>query len=239
MRFPNHLEALEECRDCKLKCDGFFCQLSPAASQAFENIKLTGVYPKGAALFFETQAPRGVYLVCRGRVKLSVCSSDGRVLILRIAGPGELLGLSATISNLPYKATAEVLEPCQVSFIKKEEFLRFLSEHAEACLKIAQLLSHNYHTAYMQVRSLGLSNSALEKLAKLLLEWCEGSGKGTPQGIRLKLGLTHEEIAEMIGTSRETVSRLLSELRVRRAICTQGSTLIVRDKAALESLMSY
>lgn len=239
MRLPYNLESMAECQDCKLKSSGFFCQLSPAALKAFEDLKLTGVYPKGATLFFEGDNPRGVYLLCRGRVKLSVSSADGRVLILRIAGPGELLGLSATVSDLPYKATAEALEPCQVSFIRKGEFLGFLREHGEACFKIAQLLSRNYHAAYMQIRSLGLSNSALEKLAKLLLEWCAGSGKGTEQGIRLKVGLTHEEIAEMIGTSRETVSRLFSELKGRQTIYTQGSTLIVRDKAALESLMSF
>jgi CRP/FNR family transcriptional regulator, cyclic AMP receptor protein len=239
MRLSSHLEVMQECGDCQLKSSAFFCQLSPGAVKAFEDVKLAGVYPRGATLFFEGENPRGVYLLCRGRVKLSVCSADGRVLILRIAGPGELLGLSAAVSDLPYKATAEAIEPCQVSFVRKEEFLRFLGEHAEACFKIAQLLSRNYHAAYMQIRSLGLSNSALEKLAKLLLDWCDGSGKGTEQGIRLKLGLTHEEIAEMIGSSRETVSRLFSELKVRQTICTQGSTLIVRDKAALESLMSF
>ena len=239
MRLNHHREAMEDCQDCKLKCPGFFCQLSPDALKAFEAIKLAGVYPKGAALFFEGQSPRGVYLLCRGRVKLSVCSADGRVLILRIIEPGELLGLSAAVSDLPYKSTAEAIEPCQVSFVRREDFLRYLGEHGEVCFKIAELLSRNYHAACMQIRSLGLSNSALEKLAKLLLEWCDGSGKGTDQGIRLKVGLTHEEIAEMIGTSRETVSRLFSELKGRQTICTQGSTLIVRDKAALESLMSF
>nr|MDQ3820993.1 Crp/Fnr family transcriptional regulator [Acidobacteriota bacterium] len=204
--------------------------------QGLESIKLTNIYPKGAVLFFEGQSPRGVYMLCQGRVKLSVCSADGKQLILRIVEPGEMLGLSATVSNLQYKATAETLETCQVNFIKKEDFLRFLNEHGEACFKVAQHLSQNYHTAYVQIRSLGLSSSAMEKLTRLLLEWCDSGGMRTEQGIRLKLGLTHEEIARMIGTSRETVSRLFSELKNRQTINLKGSNLIVRDRAALESI---
>jgi CRP/FNR family transcriptional regulator len=236
MRFPNSLQATENCQDCKLHSEGFFCRLSHDSLQALESIKLTNVYPKGAMLFSEGQSPRGVYMLCQGRVKLSVCSADGKMLILRIVEPGEMLGLSATVSDLLYKATAETLETCQVNFIKKDDFLRFLREHGEACFRVAQHLSQNYQTAYVQIRSLGLSHSALEKLAGLLLEWCSSRGTDTEQGIRLKLGLTHEEIAMMIGTSRETVSRLFSELKSRETIHLKGSTLIIRDKAALEAI---
>jgi CRP/FNR family transcriptional regulator len=236
MRFHNGLQPIENCRDCELHSEGFFCHLSQDAVQALESIKLTNVYPKGAVLFFEGQSPRGVHMLCQGRVKLSICSAEGKMLILRIAKPGEMLGLSATVSDLLYKATAETLETCQVNFIKKDDFLRFLREHGEACFRVAQHLSQNYHTAYVQIRSLGLSQSALEKLARLLLDWCHGSGTIMEQGIRLKLGLTHEEIAEMIGTSRETVSRLFSELKGRETIHLKGSTLIIRDKAALEAI---
>jgi CRP/FNR family cyclic AMP-dependent transcriptional regulator len=236
MRFPSSLQAIENCKDCELQSEGFFCQLSDDALRALESIKLTNTYPKGAVLFFEGQSPRGVFMLCRGRVKLSVCSAEGKGLILRITEPGEMLGLSAVVSDLLYKATAETLEACQVNFIRKDDFLCFLREHTEACFRVAQHLSRNYHTAYVQIRSLGLSHSALEKLARLLLDWCRGSGTQTEHGIRLKLGLTHEEIAKMIGTSRETVSRLFSELKGRETIRLKGSTLIVRDIAALEAI---
>lgn len=238
MRFHNGLQAIENCQDCELHSEGFFCHLSQASLQALESIMLTNVYPKGAVLFFEGQSPRGVYMLCQGRVKLSICSADGKMMILRIAEPGEMLGLSATVSNLLYKATAETLESCQVNFIKKDDFLRFLRDHGEACFRVAQHLSQNYHTAYVQIRSLGLSHSAMEKLARLLLDWCQGGGTGMEQGIRLKLGLTHEEIARMIGTSRETVSRLFSELKGRDTIHLKGSTLIIRNKAALEAIIN-
>ncbi len=236
MRSPHGLEAVESCQDCVLRSESFFCNLSKDGLQAFESIKLTTLYPKGAVLFVEGQTPRGVYMLCQGRVKLSVCSADGKMLILRVSEPGEILGLSATVSDLLYKATAETVEPCQINFIRKDDFLRFLREHGEACFRVAQHLSQNYHTAYVQIRSLGLSHSAMEKLARLLLDWCNGNSRNTEQGIRLKLALTHEEIARMIGTSRETVSRLFSDLKGRQTIYLKGSTLIVRDRAALEAI---
>jgi len=227
---------VESCLDCRLRREGFFCNLSPEALQAFEAIKHTNLYTKGALLFVEGQVARGIYLLCQGRVKLSICSRSGKVRILRIAEEGEALGLSAMVSGTPYEVTAETLELCQISFVKKEDFLRFLHTYANASFRAAQHLSHIYHDAYVQIRSLKLSTSAAEKLAKLLLAWCGTSGKETEQGIYLKLTLTHEEIAEMIVTSRETVSRLLGEFKSKQIIDVKGSNLVVRDKGALEAL---
>src|SRR5712692_8425012 len=113
MHSPYGLDLVERCRNCKLKSDGFFCDLSPAALKAFEGIKYTTAYPEGAVLFVEGQPPRGVFMLCKGRVKLSITSSEGKTIILRLAQPGELLGLNAAVSGNPYQATAEMLEPCQ------------------------------------------------------------------------------------------------------------------------------
>src|SRR5207248_11023217 len=130
----------------------------------------------------------------------------------------EVLGLSATISGRPYMATAETLVPCQVNFIKREDFLRFLSEHHLACLRVAEHLSQNCYTANEQVRSLGLSHTAAEKLAKLILEWFTRDGKPSDRGIQLKLTLTHEEIAQLIGLSLESVPRLLSHFKIMQLL---------------------
>jgi CRP/FNR family transcriptional regulator len=237
MKSPYGLEIIESCVTCELRADRLFCNLSLPVLQAFEAIKYATVYPKGAMLFVEGQSPRGIFVMCNGRVKLSTCSSDGKTIITQIAGPGEVIGLSATISGRAYEVTAETLAPCQVNFVRREDFLRFLAENSEAALRVATHLSNYYHIAYEQVRSLGLARSAPAKLAKLLLEWCDGDGKMTDQGIRLKVLLTHEEIAQMIGSSRETVTRMLAELRAREIIEQKGSSLFVRDRSALESLV--
>jgi CRP/FNR family transcriptional regulator, cyclic AMP receptor protein len=233
---PYGLDIIESCLACKMRADNIFCDLPPNALQSFEQIKYATAYPKGAVLFVEGQAPRGIFVLCKGRVKLSICSTDGKTLILKIAEAGEVLGLSATVSGKPYELTAETIDPCQINFVKREEFLRFLREHSDACFRVAEQLSDKYNTACREIRSLGLSHSASEKLAKLLLEWSIKNGEAAKQEPRIKLALTHEEIAQMIGTSRETVTRLFAELKKRQIVQAKGSTLLIRNKAALKAL---
>ena len=238
MRAPYGLEIIENCLACKQRAERIFCDLSDEALRDFDTINYPTTFPKGAMLFVEGQSSRGIFVLCAGRVKLSTCSSDGKTLITQIAEPGELLGLSATISGRPYEVTGETIDPCSVKFVRREDFLDFLRRHGEACLRVAQLLSNNYINAYEQVRSLGLSHTATEKLARLLLEWGARNGAETEQGIRLKVTLTHEEIAQIIGSSRETVTRLFGDLKSKHMIEVRGATLLIRDKSALEALVN-
>jgi CRP/FNR family transcriptional regulator len=235
---PYGLDIIEDCLSCKMRAEHIFCDLPPNALHSFEAIKYATAYPKGAVLFVEGQGPRGIFVLCKGRVKLSICSTDGKTLILKIAEPGEVLGLSATVSGKTYELTAETIDPCQVNFVKREDFLRFLKEHSDACFRVAEQLSDKYNTACREIRSLGLSHSAAEKLAKLLLEWSSKSGESNKQEPRVRLSLTHEEIAQMIGTSRETVTRLFAELKKRQIVLSRGATLVIRNKAALRALAS-
>ena len=238
MHSPYGLEVSDSCVDCRTRSDKHFCDFDAELLKSFETLKYATVFPKGAVLFVEGQSPRGVFMLCSGRVKLTTCSSDGKAVITRIAEGGEVLGLSATVSGRPYMATAETLIPCQVNFIRREDFLRFLKENGTACLRVSEHLSNNYHNAFEQVRSLGLSHSASEKLAKLILEWCANSGTENEKGISLKLTLTHEEISQIIGASRETVTRLLGDFKNKQIILIKGSTLIVRNKPALVAMVS-
>ena len=235
---PYGLDIIESCLTCKTRTERLFCDLPAPALQAFESIKYATAYPKGAVLFVEGQAPRGIFVLCKGRVKLSICATDGKTLIVKIAEPGEVLGLSASVSGKPYELTAETIDPCQVNFVKRDDFLRFLREHSDACFKVAEQLSEKYNTACHEVRSLGLSHSAGEKLAKLLMEWSSKNGESNKLEPRLKLALTHEEIAQMIGTSRETVTRLFADLKKRQIVQAKGSTLIIRNKGALKLIAS-
>ena len=236
MDSPYGLPIIENCLICSLRSERFFCDLPQAALGAFEKIKYSSAVPQGAVLFVEGQTARGLYVLCRGRVKLSTTSREGKTLILRIAEPGEVLGLHATVSGKPYELTAETLQPSQLNFVKREDFLRFLQEHGDACLHAAQHLSQNCQSAYEMIRSLGLSHSVTEKMARLLLEWSE-QAESTKEGIRIKLALTHEEIAQLIGTSRETVTRVLGDFRKQQIAQLRGSTLLIRNKAALEKLV--
>jgi len=239
MLSPYGMEIVESCITCKLRSDRIFCDLPENALQAFENIKYATAYPQGAVLFVEGQLPRGIFVLCKGSVKLSINSPSGRTVIVKLAEPGEVLGLSATISGKPYEVTAETIDPCQVNFVKREDFLRFLKDDVESCFRVAEQLSEKYHNACKEAGALGLSHSAAEKLAKLLLEWSLKNGEAAKAEPRLKLRLTHEEIAQMIGTSRETVTRLFAELKKRQILQAKGSTLVIRNTGALRELANH
>lgn len=233
MGSPNSSQLIESDGNSGSNREGFFSKLPEETVKAFGRIKFVGRYPKGAVLFVEQEAPQGVFILSNGRVKLSVTSSDGRTVILRIVEPGEVLGLHAAVLGEPYEATAETLEPCEADIVRREDFLRFLRENPEASLRAAQQLSQNYHVACEQVRSLGLAHSAMGKLAGFLL-LCAAKGQNTRQGTRVLLTLTHEEIGQMIGLSRETVTRTMGHLRRRQFVATKGATCVIQNKNALE-----
>lgn len=242
MKGLNNLKVQQKCNGCQAPSGGFFCNLKEATRQSLETLKISNLYPRGSVLFAEGQPAQGVYILCQGRIKLSTCSRDGKVIILQIAAAGEVLGLSAVISGSDYEATAEVIEPCQISFIRKADFLWLLQQNTDACLNAVKQLSQNYQTAHMQICSLGLSSSVADKLAKLFLGWCGMNGNGDVYSyngsgaVHLKVHYTHEEIAEMIGTSRETVSRLLKNFRERKLISLKGSDLVIHDRRRLETI---
>jgi CRP/FNR family transcriptional regulator, cyclic AMP receptor protein len=236
MRAPYGLTILDNCVTCPIREERLFCNLSLPAVQKLNEIKSTAVYPKSAMLFIEGQQPRGVFVLCTGKAKLSTSSSEGKTIIIKISEPGDVLGLNATISNRPYEVTAEMIEPGQANFITRDALLHFLREHGEVALRVAEQLSQNYYTAYEEIRTLGLASSPSEKFAKLLLSWDSGK-KQTNGSKQIKLTLTHEEIAEMIGTTRETVSRLFSDFKKKQLLQLKGSNLVIRNKPALEKLV--
>jgi len=236
-RTPYGLEIIENCLSCPHREERLFCNLPEPAIRALAAITSSAAYPKGATLFVEGQPARGVFILCSGRVKLSTSSADGKTLILRIAEPGEVLGLPATVTGTCYELTADVIEPAQANFIPRNDFLSFLRDNGEAALRVAQQLGETYHSAISEMRTIGLSHSAAEKLARFILEWAANYPEEKGQ-VRIKLTLTHEEIAQMIGSSRETVTRLLADFRKKQLLQVVGSTLVIKNKTALESIVS-
>ena len=234
MRFLDDFKAQNKCGECSRRDAGYFCNFSQTTLQQFQAIKITNSYPKGSRLFVEGQALDGVFMLCRGRVKLTTHSRNGKSLILRIALPGEVLGLSAASSGTVSESTAEVIETCQVNFVLKSEFRRFLEHNADAGMNALHQLSTQYKKAHMQIRSLGLSACVADKLATLLLEWSK-SEPSNDGAVHLNNTFSHEEIAEMIGTSRETVTRILKDFRVRDLISIKGPNLYIRNMRNLEA----
>lgn len=211
--------------------------LSPLhAIPGFDRLSQKQIYPKGSALLAEGQAPRGVFVLCAGRAKLSFTSAQGKKLIVRIAGPGDVLGLHATLAGHPYEATAETLSPSRVDFISRENLFLLLDRNKLSGLSLAVAISNEFTEFIEHARLLLLSDSATERLAKLLLRLGEEFGERTTTGIRLQTSLTHEEIAQMIGSSRETVTRVLGEFKRKRIISFSDSAIVLHNLTDLDSV---
>lgn len=233
MNSPYGLPA--ECLTCPVRSDNFFCALSKESLEVFNQIKHATVSPENAVIFVQGQIPRGIFMLCQGQAKLSTTSEGGKTIILRIAQAGEVLGLDTVILGKPYELTAETMQPCLMNFVNREDFLKFLRTHGDACLNAARQISRDCRDAYDAVRSFGLSHSISERVAKFLL--ASATDRRATNGVlRSTLSLTHEQIAQLVGTTRETITRTLSDFKKKDIVELKGSTLIIHNKSALERL---
>lgn len=234
MKAPYNLEIVDNCSECTHTNPSFFCALSQPVLQSIDLISHKSILPAGAILFVEGQAPRGMFILCSGKVNLSTTSREGKILILRTAVAGETLGLSASITGMGYETTAETSTPCHLCFIDKKHLVELMEAHSEMCFHTAQCLSRDYQSAYRDIHDLVLTRSSAGKLARLLLN--QTSIHAPELGTRVHAPMTHEEMGQRIGASRETVTRLLTNLRRKQLIRVDGSTLVIRDRIALEAL---
>ena len=231
---PSHLgfKLIENCLTCPVRHERLFCDLPEEAVSQLNAIKGTAFYPKGTFLCLEGQMPRGIFVLCNGRAKITASGANGKTIILGFAAPGEILGLSAVVSNKPYEVTVETLEPTQANFIARTEFLDFMKMFPDVGMHVAQQLTQTCQAAFEEIRSLGLSHSVPERFARLLLQWAD-----TPSFARreksgetvLKIASTQEEMAQMIGTSRETVSRIIRDFKKKGLLRVKGATWTIPD----------
>jgi CRP/FNR family transcriptional regulator, cyclic AMP receptor protein len=229
------LNIIESCMGCKVSRESFFCRFSPAVLRSVDEASHHTIMPARALLFVEGQAPRGVFLLCSGVVKLSKTSKEGRVLILKQAEAGDVLGLSAAIPGTNYEMTAETASACQLDFIGRQDLMNLLQSQSEVGVHAALWLSREFQSAYRDIHELVLARSSSGKLARLLLA-CAPPGLRPLEELHLPSAMTHEEMAQRIGSSRETVTRVLSALKKKKLIRLEGATLVIRDRTGLEAL---
>ena len=213
----------------------FLARLDRRCLARFKATTLGSSYASGAVLFAEEHRADGVYVILEGRAKLSVSSRNGKSLALGFFGPGTVLGLESAILGWPYIATAEIVEPAKAAFMTRRDLLRHLGRSEGAALEAAGLVSETCYFLLSRIKANELSESAQEKLVQFLL--AVQPGRPGPDGeTRLKLDLSQEAIGQMIGTSRETVARLLARLKKRGVLDWGRSKIIIRDWGALEKL---
>ena len=233
MSSPYGLKIVQSCSAPLSRKGEVFCESLASSLKVLDTIIPPVAYPKGAVLFMEGQVASGIFAVCSGQVKLSTSSLEGKAIILKIAEAGELLGLPATLSGRPYEVTAEVSELARVNFVPRASFLRFLQANPAAVIQVAQFLTDSHYAGHEVIQSLGLSRSAAEKLARFFLGWSANHAHGQDH---LRIALTHEEIGEVIGVSRETVTRLLTIFKKKNVLTVKGAMVNICNRAALQNL---
>lgn len=225
----------DRCTECGHRTLRLFCNLGEDALQRLDAIGMRVALPGRAVLFTESQPASGVFVVCEGQLKLSTTSREGRVMILRLAGPGDVLGLSAALNDVQNEVTAETLEPTILKSIRRNDFMEFLQTHVEVGEKTSQVMAKEYREVFLDVRRLALSGSASGRLARLMLDWANTAACGKPE-LRFTMALTHEELASMAGTSRETVTRLLNQFERDGLIRRRGSSITLLDPDRMDLL---
>lgn len=236
MRSPYGLEIVENCQLCKLRARRVFCDLPRPTLNALQHLGFATACPKGSVLVAQGQPAREVAVVCVGHVKISTASQTGKRICLGIAGPGTVLGLSAAISGTPHQVWIEALEPCQLRIIKTDRFLRLLRKDHAACFAAVTCLSNEVRKMHSCLRLFGLTHSAAERLARVLVQWEIREDDEPKTKLRLKFSLTHQELAEILGVARETVTRLLTSFEQKQLIRCRGTTLVIEDERTLRAL---
>jgi CRP/FNR family cyclic AMP-dependent transcriptional regulator len=234
MGLPCHLAISNNCLSCNLRQASDFRNLPQPLMGEFNAIGHLTLYPRNSTLFMEGQRPRGVYIACSGRSKLSVAARDGTTIILKIAGNRQMLGLSAVVTGGPSMVTVTIIKKCQIKFIERDGFLRLIERNSHAALACAKMLAQEIATSFDDVYELLLARSSTEKLARLLLSWV--SDKPDNRELRVSTEFTHQEIAQMIGSSRETVTRLLGDMKRKELMRVDGATLVIPNRIALQAI---
>jgi len=236
MGAPRRIAVPRDCLTCTLRQNGDFCNLPQPLMSVFNGIGHLTLYPANATLLTEGEKPRGVYIACAGRLKMSIRARDGRTFILKIVGDRQVLGLSAIMSESPSPITVTTIEMCQIKFVERDSFIRLLESDGRGAMACATMLADEVTSSFDDVYELLLARSSTEKLARLLLSWVANEPRN--RELRVATEFTHEEMSQMIGSSRETVTRLLCDMRRKDLIRFEGATLVIPNRVALQAVAS-
>ena len=198
--------------------------------------RLNSLHGRGRVLFAEGELARGAYILRTGRATVSITSSEGRVVMLRLAQAGHVLGLNSALRNGTYDTTVKTLEPCRTDFIPRVELIELMQQSQAGAQAVLNLLSGELTELTDRAKLLLLPQTVRGRLAKLLLEWTNGHSSDASHTVRLHKVFTHEEMAQMICSSRETVTRLLASLSKQQVIRVTTDSILICDRLALEKL---
>jgi len=223
-----------DCEHCQSKDKGIFCQLEQAALIDVGHNKVMNSYKKGQTIFFQGNPPFGLYCINSGKIKVSKLGNDGKESIIRIAGPGDVLGHRSLFSDENYTATATVIEDSAICFLDKKFIYKAVEQEPTVALNLIQKLSKEMGQAEAKSAAMSQKN-VRERLAELLLMLKKTYGIQEGNRWRLDIKLTREEMASMVGTANETIIRFISEFKEQGLIEQEGKIIyIVNEELLLE-----
>lgn len=225
-----------EDRMTKLASQPIFQKLNPTELQAVGAKVFDRNYRKGMIIFLEGEPGDNFYIVYSGKVKIIVTSEDGQEKILQIAQQGDIIGEVAAFDSGPYPVTAEVLEDSTIGMVPVTEMLKLVREYPAISLNLLKVMSKKLRQLQRQVKNLALKD-AYGRLASRLFKLARDHGSTSPQGITINVALTHQDLANFIGTSRETVSRILREFEKAKVISIRKQFITILDNNKLKEWM--
>ncbi len=200
------------CSTCPARVGSIFRDVSPGHLVQLNQAKTTNQYRRGQTLFYEGNPSHGLFCIAAGQINLMKNGSDGKEVMLRLVGKGEMVGFRAVLMDESFAATAYVSGDAQVCFIEKRFIRQLIAEDNDLALKILTKLS--FELTSVETRLTDLTNKSVrQRLSQLLLSLRETHGENCSEGTRIGVRLSRSELASMIGATPETVIRLLSEFR--------------------------
>jgi CRP-like cAMP-binding protein len=207
-----------------------FAELSDAELSAIATVAKPRKYGREDVVIHEDERGDVFCLIRQGKVKITMTSPEGKELILSTLGPGEFFGEMALLDDEPRSASVIATEKLEVFTIWRSDFLQLLSENFSITRKLLAEMSKRLRDASNRIESLATMD-VYGRLARYLLELARDEGREVQKGYIAVRRPTHQAIANTIGTSRETVSRLLHELMDQQLILSEGKTIYLKQDA--------
>ena len=224
------------CEVCPVRLQGVFSDLTKDEQKFLTKAKTCNAYRKRSVIFYEGNPSMGLFCVNSGKVKIFKNGVEGQVQIVRLAKPGDLLGYRALLANEPYAAPAEVLEDATICFMDRTTVFQLLQRNATLSLRILRSVCQDLRTAEERTLDL-IQKPVAQRVAALLLALQASFGENAKQGVRLNIALTREEMAEMVGTTAETLIRTLSDFKTRGLVELEPHAVFVRKPHELARLL--
>lgn len=208
-----------------------FADLSEDELARIEKICFTRRYKKNMVVFLEGEPLEAIHFIKSGRVKISKLAEDGREQIINILGEGDLFPHMGLFEKVAYPATAEVIEDAELGVIRTAQFEDLLRQNPDLAVSMLRVMSKMLRGLQSTIRDLAFKDS-FGRTASALLRLAREHGVQSPQGLRLNMPLTHQELANLVGVSRETVTRIISQFRKEKAVemDRRGITIVNQEK---------